>query len=438
MTPMTKKLKVLHLVAGELNGGAARGAYWLHQAQRAAGIDSVLMTSSRSDLGDSSVISLAKSSWQKLKFMLLPRLGGLLKGLYKNRKNIIFNTGFEGVDFTKHPAYVAADIVHLHWINGLVSMQTLSKIDKPIVWTMRDMWPLTGGCHYAMDCEQYRTGCGKCPQLGSQFKHDLSRLVVSNKRRSLNKRMRLIGISEWLSSCARDSFVFSGFKIDTIANNIDTNQFFPVNRINAREILGLPSNKKIILVGAASITDFYKGYDLFIESTKSLDSSDIHIVIFGNTNTQALELERLGAQHTSLGYLADTISLRLAYSAADVFVAPSRMEAFGKTLVESMACGTPVVCFDATGPKDIVTHQMTGYKAKPFDPADLAAGIRWVVEQPQDEFDRLCRQARQRAADVFGSHVAADQYKKLYLELLDESENRGQLDSAFRISGAAS
>jgi glycosyltransferase involved in cell wall biosynthesis len=224
-------------------------------------------------------------------------------------------------------------------------MQTLRKINKPIVWTMRDMWPLTGGCHYAMDCEQYRTGCGKCPQLGSQFIHDLSRLVVSNKRRSLKKRMRLIGISEWLSSCARDSFVFSGFKIDTIANNIDTDQFFPVNRVNAREILGLPSNKKIVLVGATSITDFYKGYDLFVESIKSLDMSDIHVVIFGNTNTQALE--KLGAQHTILGYLADTISLRLAYSASDVFVAPSRMEAFGKTLVEAMACGTPVVCFDA-------------------------------------------------------------------------------------------
>jgi len=314
-------------------------------------------------------------------------------------------------------------------------MQTLSKIDKPIVWTMRDMWPLTGGCHYAMDCEQYRTGCGKCPQLGSQSKYDLSRLVVSNKRRYLNKRMRLIGISEWLSSCAKDSFVFSGFKVDTIANNIDTNQFFPVNRTNAREILGLPSNKKIILVGANNITDFYKGYDLFVESIKSLDLSDIHIVIFGNTNMQVLE--KLGAQHTSLGYLADTNSLRLAYSAADVFVAPSRMEAFGKTLVESMACGTPVVCFDATGPKDIVTHQITGYKAKPFDPADLAAGIRWVVDLQQDEFGQLCSQARQRATDVFGSHVAADQYKKLYLELLDESKNHGQLDSAFHISGAA-
>ncbi len=99
---MTEKLKILHLVAGELNGGAARGAYWLHQAQRAAGIDSILMTSGRDDLGDSSVISLARSSWQKLKFMLLPRLGGLLKVFYKKRKNIIFNTGFEGVDFMKH------------------------------------------------------------------------------------------------------------------------------------------------------------------------------------------------------------------------------------------------------------------------------------------------------------------------------------------------
>lgn len=418
-------MKVVHLVAGELNGGAARGAYWLHQAQRAAGIDSILMTSGRDDLGDSSVISLAKTSWQKLKFMFLPRLGGLLKVFYKKRKNIIFNTGFEGVDFTKHPSYVAADIVHLHWINGLVSMQTLSKIGKPIVWTMRDMWPLTGGCHYALGCEQYHTGCGKCPQLGSQFEHDLSRLVVLNKRRSLNKRIRLIGISEWLSSCAKDSFVFSGYKVDTIANNIDTNQFFPVNRTNAREILGLPTNKKIILVGATSITDFYKGYDLFVESIKLLDLSDIHIVIFGKINTQALE--KIGPQHTSLGYLADTITLRLTYSAADVFVAPSRMEAFGKTLVEAMACGTPVVCFDATGPKDIVTHQITGYKAKPFDPVDLAAGIRWAIEQPQDKFDQLCRQARQRAVDVFGSHVAADKYKKLYLELLDEFENCGRI-----------
>lgn len=425
---MTEKLKVLHLVAGELSGGAARGAYWLHQAQRVAGIDSILMTSARNDLGDSSVISLTKSFWQKLKFILISQLNGLLKLVYKDRKNLIFSTGFEGADFTKHPAYKSADIVHLHWINGLVSMRTLRKVDKPVVWTMRDMWPLTGGCHYAMECEKYRTGCGSCPQLGSQSKYDLSRLVVANKRKSLNNGMRLVGISEWLSSCAKDSYMFSGFKVDTIANNIDTNQFFPVDRKSAREILGLPSNKKIILVGATSITDFYKGYDLFIESINSLYLSDIHIAIFGNTNKQALE--KIGIKYTSLGYLVDVISLRLAYAAADVFVAPSRMEAFGKTLIEAMACGTPVVCFDATGPKDIVTHKVTGYKAQPFDPADLAAGIKWVVDQPQDKYVQLCQQARQRAMDVFGSHVAVEQYKRLYFDLLGQPENRAQLNPA--------
>ena len=421
---MTKKLKVLHLVAGELNGGAARGAYWLHQAQRAAGIDSILMTNARNDLGDSSVISLAQSSWQKLKFMLLPRLAGLSKLIYKNRKNLIYNTGFEGTDFTKHSAYQSADILHLHWINGLVSMRTLRKVKKPIVWTMRDMWPLTGGCHYAMDCEQYRTGCGNCPQLGSKSKYDLSRLVVANKCQSLSNKIRLVGISEWLSSCAKDSYLFNRFQIETIANNIDTSQFFPVNRASAREILGLPTNKKIVLVGATNIADFYKGYDLFVNSLKSLDLSDIHIATFGNTNMQ--DLKKIEVEHTSLGYLVDIIALRLAYSAADVFVAPSRMEAFGKTLAEAMACGTPVVCFDATGPKDIVAHQVTGYKAKPFDPADLATGIRWVVDQPLDKYDQLCQQARQRAMNVFGSHVASEQYKTLYLDLLGKY---GQLGS---------
>jgi len=416
---LNTKIKVLHLVSGELNGGAARGAYWLHQAQQLAGIDSVLMTNARNNLGDSSVICVAKSFWGRLKFILLPRLAGLLKLIYKDRKNFIFNTGLDGYDFTKHPAYKAADIVHLHWINGLVSMRTLRKVKKPIVWTIRDMWPLTGGCHYAMNCDKYRVGCGNCPQLGSQYKYDLSYFIIANKRKNLSKKIQIVGISEWLSSCAKVSYLYRDFKIETIFNNIDTNQFFPVPKANARDILGLPSNKKIILVGANSVTDFYKGYDLFIKSIELLDVSDIHVVIFGNTDVAALA--QITASVTNLGHLSDIISLRLAYSAADVFVAPSRQEAFGKTLVEAMACGTPVVCFDATGPKDIVTHHATGYKAKPFETTDLAAGIRWVIDQPQEKFEQLCQHARQRAVAVFGATVAAEKYNKIYRALLEQS-----------------
>ena len=129
-------------------------------------------------------------------------------------------------------------------------------------------------------------------------------------------------------------------------------------------------------------------------------------------------LATLGLGHTHLGFLGDTLALRLAYASADVFVAPSLMDAFGKTLAEAMACGTPVVCFDATGPKDIVEHRVSGYKAVPFEAMDLEAGIEWVLSLPGEQHDALRRNARARAVERFDSRVIASRYKALYEELL--------------------
>jgi len=126
----------------------------------------------------------------------------------------------------------------------------------------------------------------------------------------------------------------------------------------------------------------------------------------------------MGVSNTSLGYLDSTEDLRAAYSAADVFVAPSRMDAFGKTLVEAMLCGTPVVCFDAGGPKDIVEHRVTGYLAEPFSPEDLARGIRWVLEQSPGVQADMCRNAQSQARERFDSRVIAEQYLELYRDIM--------------------
>jgi glycosyltransferase involved in cell wall biosynthesis len=409
-------LKVLHLAAGSLSGGAARGSYWLHRGLSELGVDSFFLTNSRERVSATGVGTLAETTSQKLKCTMLPRLGGLPKYLYRNRKPWIFNTGFEGVDFTKHPAYKEADILHLHWINGLVAMRTLRKAKKPMVWTLRDMWPLTGGCHYAMGCTRYELGCGQCPQLGSQKRSDLSRLVVANKEASLPKTMRVVGISRWLTECAAKSEVFRDFEVQTIGNNIDTNEFFPIDQAVAKQVLDLPVDKKIILIGAQSVSDFYKGFDLCLDALQRLQRPDLHLVLFGRTTPE--QLAAIPHQVTSLGFLADSVSMRLAYSAADVFIAPSRMDAFGKTLAESMACGTPVVCFDATGPADIVEHQVTGYKAQPFDSLDLARGIEWVLGRDKSESQQLRHASRERAVRLFDSRVIAKQYLHLYEEML--------------------
>ena len=409
-------MKILHLVAGNLSGGAARGAFGLHQAQRRLGIDSTILTNATDTLNDPHVISLAKTPFQKLKLFFFSRFGALPIRLYRKRKPVIFSTGFGGIDFTKHPAYESADVVHLHWVNGLVSMRTLRKVSKPIVWTVRDMWPLTGGCHYSLDCERYTSGCGQCPQLGSTTNFDLSTLIVKNKHSAIPKHLRLVGISQWISNCIQNSYIFRDFKVFTISNNVDTSQFYPVDRELAREKLGIKTAKKIVLVGAQALTEFYKGFGLFLDAQNHLANTNLHFVFFGKV--PKAQLEQLGIEFTHLGFISDTVSLRLTYSAADVFVAPSKMEAFGKTLAESMSCGTPVVCFDATGPKDIVEHKVTGYKAKPYDAADLANGICWILTQKEMDYEQLCRQSRLRAQTHFDSNKIATKYVQLYKQML--------------------
>ena len=145
-----------------------------------------------------------------------------------------------------------------------------------------------------------------------------------------------------------------------------------------------------------------------------MDKTKYFLCFFGKLDSKIIE--NLGFEYKNFGYLNDNISLRLTYSCADVFVAPSLMEAFGKTLAESMACRTPAVCFDATGPKDIITHKVDGYKAKPFEGEDLANGIEWVLNN--DNYDKLCRNARKKVMENFDIKVIAEKYKKLYKEII--------------------
>lgn len=138
-----------------------------------------------------------------------------------------------------------------------------------------------------------------------------------------------------------------------------------------------------------------------IESTK-INDREVSLEMFD----QQL-VSKLGFSFSTFGFLHDAISLRLAYSVADVFVAPSIMEAFGKTLAEAMACGTPVVCFDATRPRDIVDHMVNGYRAIPFESEDLARGIEWIC---QNQYIEMANSARNKTVLFFDNNVIANQY----------------------------
>ncbi|SDG47451.1 glycosyltransferase family 4 protein [Psychroflexus sediminis] len=412
-----KEIKVLHVVAGSLNGGAAKGAYWQHQGLLEIGVDSRVLINSREVPSDENVTSIIFDKKSLIRQAVKSQLDQLPLKFYENDQRSIFSVGFFGHDITKHDWYKWADVINLHWINaGFISIKGIGKIKKPIVWTLRDMWPFTGGCHYSLGCENYKTGCGSCFQLGSANKHDLSRMINLSKQKKLPKSMKLVGISNWISQQAIQSSVFKNFDVRTIFNNINCSEFYPIDKKNSREVLGFPANKKIILVGAQNINDFYKGFNKYLGAISSLAKKQYFLVFFGNLDESLLK--NIEFEYKNFGFLNDSISLNLLYSCADVFVAPSIMDAFGKTIGESMACGTPVVCFDSTGPKDIVDHKINGYKAKPYQIEDLREGITWVLENDEKQ-QELSRNAIKKVKSTFDSKIIASQYLKLYEECLE-------------------
>lgn len=411
---MFVKIKVLHIVAGDISGGAGRGAYWLHLGLLSSDIESKMLVQNFS--GQNSKIKSVTKNYQSILLNSLNLfLDRLPVNLYFNRDKFIFSTGISGLDIRKYEEYQWADIIHLHWINnGMINVKLLKKMDKPIVWTMRDMWPMTGGCHYSMDCRGYENRCGNCPILKSGSEHDLSRYVLKRKKKYYSQNLHFVAISSWLRDCAENSYLLDCFDVEIIPNGVDTKVFHPIKKKVARDKLGVPVDKKIVLVGAASITDKYKGFGKFKDSIAYLNDKYLFL-FFGKVDIEYLR--ELNIDYQSLGFLKDNISLRLAYSAADVFVAPSIQEAFGKTIIESMSCSTPVVAFDATGPRDIIDHKNTGYLAEPFEPEDLARGIDWVLEDPE-RCHQLSYQSKIKVENEFSVSVVAEKYIQLYKKII--------------------
>ncbi len=410
-------MNILHLSTSDLEGGAAKAAYRLHQGLQSIGLTSrMLVHTKRSD--DPHVI-VDKNLLTKLG----PQLSGASLKRYAGRRGDLFSPQrFAGV-LPSNIARLNPDIILLHWIcNGFVRIETLAKWNKPIVWTLQDMWPFTGGCHYSRDCDRYTQTCGACPQLGSRHRQDLSRRVWQRKAKAWKQLdLTVVAPSSWMAKCAASSSLFAGLRTKTIPFGLDTHIYKPVKKTIARELLQLPPDKDLVLFGALAATkDPRKGFHWLVEALRHLSQTAwkdrIEVVIFGASPPgQPIDV---GFKPHYLGRLHDDIALALTYSAADVMVVPSAQESFGQTASEALACGTPVVAFNATGLMDIVDHQQNGYLAQPYESGDLANGITWVLEDPERHVE-LCRQARRKAERQYRLESQARRYLSLFKQILD-------------------
>lgn len=275
------------------------------------------------------------------------------------------------------------DIIHLNWFNkGFVDLDILSQMTKPIVWTLHDMWALTGGCHSPIICKRYEIGCGSCPIINSRNEHDLSSRFFERKKKIYSKlqNLSIVTPSRWLADCVKRSPLLGRFPVEVIPNFLDTTVFFPEDINYAKKHYGIDPNKKIILFGALNATkDRLKGFDKLKESLQLIPvNSDTELAVFGSERRDISSLHGFKVHY--FGHISNDKELRILYSAADVMVVPSLQEVFGQTATEAMSCGTPVVAFGATGLLDIISHKANGYLAEPFSAEDLARGILWCIE----------------------------------------------------------
>lgn len=415
-------MKIIHVVSGSLSSGAARGALWLHLALLENGYNSWLITTSEvaTNLRSKNIHRIKKKQFPRnVSFIVNKLLKYLLNFLYPSKFKLIFSFGVDGYDIIDDYHFKTADIIHLHFINSMVSLESLGKIKKPIIWTMRDMWPFTGGCHYTLDCTKYIIGCSNCPQLKKRFLPDIVKYVFKSKNKVLHDNITYVGISKWISREAKKSHLLSSSSILTIPNNVKISNFKHISRPYARAKLDqLDFSKNTILIGAVNIHNPYKGFKYFFEAMSSLIGYDLQIAVFGKGDHS--DLDKLPFPVVDFGFVSDPTLLNLIYSASDVFVSTSIQEAFGKTLVESMLSGTPVVCFDCTGPSDIVVHMKTGYKAILYDTNDLANGIRFILESNQNTKDALSIESVKYATANFDSYIVARQYVQLYKAIYDQ------------------
>ena len=426
-------MRVLIVNTSERTGGAAVAANRLMKALINNGVKAKMLV--RDKESDSlTVVGLPKSPmlhWHFLweRFVVFCRLHFSRKNLF----NIdIANTGS---DITKLREFQEADIIHLHWINqGMLSLNGIRKIlqsGKPVVWTMHDIWPATAICHLTLGCHYFVNRCANCKYLpGGGGSNDLaSRIWRKKQQMQADENIYYVACSRWLESEAKSSALLKGQKITSIPNPIDTHIYKKGNKQEARQRLGLPQDKKLILFASQRVTNENKGMSYLIDACQKIHSRDGScvpavaseqsssancVIILGGHAEEVVE--QLPMKAYPLGYVNDEQRIVDIYNAVDVFVLPSLSENLPNTIMEAMACGVPCVAFKVGGIPEEIDHLKNGYVATYRDAADLAKGIQWVLEEA--DYESLSQQAVHKVSQCYSQQSVALKYLDVYQQAM--------------------
>ncbi len=421
----TTPMEVTHVNHTDAGNGGARAAYRLHQGLRGIGLHSEMFVASK-DTQDPDVAEFNNSPtgfWNRLKRRLRRRRIRRDFAPYHDSRPERAEL-FED-DRTPHPGEVLCqspepDVFNLHSVYGFIDHRDFFQtVSCPVVWTLHDMNAFTGGCQYNVGCRRFEDACGRCPQLGSDDENDLSRQVWSRKKTAYQQAseqdlLHVVCPSEWMAEKACASTLLADVPVSVIPYGLDTSSFFPRYAEGVPAALGIPDDHRVVLF-VSSDTRARKGFDLLDEALSVLGAEKTTLLSVGGDEA---ELES-DLPHVHAGYVESDLLLSVFYSLADVFVIPSRQDNLPNTVLESMACSTPVVGFDIGGIPDMVRPGETGWLAEAEDARSLRDAIKTALS---DDSERERRGERCRAV-VEAEYTLAEQanaYRQVYRNLLRE------------------
>ena len=399
-------LTVLHISESDAAGGAGAAAYRLHHELHGLGHRSRMLVGRRVT-DDPAVRTLKRNAaWRaadRASGEALDRLG-LQYAFYPSSFGVV-----------RDPWFREADVVQLHNLHGsYFSFSALPALSRrrPLVWQLHDQWAMTGHTAYPLDCERWRTGCGDCPYLDEypRLPRDTTaRLWRLKDRAYARSRIALVVPSRWLERLVGESPLLRRFAVHRIPTGIDADTFRPGSRTEARARLGLPADRRVVLFAASQLWERRKGLDLLVRALRGVEDAPL-LLLAGEGEPPA------GVEALALGPVGED-ELVAAYRAADAVAVPTLADVQTQTAPESIACGTPVVCFDRGGVVDVVRHLETGWQARFGAADDLARGL--VAILGDDELRaRLGRRGREVAEEEYRAELQARRYAELYADVL--------------------
>lgn len=417
-------MRIAHINFIKNGGGAARAAARLNAALNENGFESelvfheskpsepsfVYVDSIRSDDDRTARMYALQTEW--------------INAHRTNKSNTLFSLEYPGLSLLKVPSIAKADIIHLHWVTYMMSPATIRQLymaGKPLVWTLHDMRPMTGGCHYSAGCTGYLESCAGCPQLDDVSKDLASALLADRVAAFSNIPFSIVAPSQWLADRARASAVFRNCSIKTIPNCVEHLKF---QKSIMSQISSVAREKEICLLFGAEMGDEYrKGFSVLLDalnkvvSINSKSATRLKLICFG---TPPEELNDLGISVESLGYINKDEALVDAYSSADLFVLPSIEDNLPNTMLEAMSCGTPVLGSRVAGMLDTIEHGKNGIL---FDVGNAASLADEVLKVLSGKYD-LVQMGNEARSSIERNHtfdVQAKAYQKVYEEALSPS-----------------